>query len=91
MWNRFDELIDDFTIPTLHCVSVLGPHLSFYTYLQDKKNLHPPLILHDPNQVNDWAPAEQRDTELMSDDRVQRLTAVANHVQDMVNVHLRQG
>lgn len=90
MRNRFDKLIDDLAIPTLHGISALGPHLSFYIYSKEDNNIHPPLILRDLNQVNDRAPAKRWDTELMSDDGVQRLTAVANHVKEMVNEHLRQ-
>jgi hypothetical protein len=90
MRNRFDELIDDLTIPTLHGISALGPHLSFYTYSKEENNVLPPLILRDTNQVNDRAPAARWDTELMSDDGVQRLTAVANHVKQMVVDHLQQ-
>ena len=88
MRNKFDELFDDLAIPILHGISALGPHLSFYAYSKDENNIHPLLIL----QVNDRAPAERWDTdsELMSDDGVQRLTAVANHVKEMVNNHLRQ-
>ena len=90
MRNGFDELIDDLAIPTLHGISALGPHLSFYAYSKDENNIHPPLILRDPNQVNDRAPAERWDTELISNDGVRRLTAVANHVKEMVDDHLRQ-
>ena len=89
MRNRFDELFDDLAIPILHGINALGPHLSFYAYSKDENNIHPLLIIRDPNQVNDRAPAERWDTELMSDDGVQRLTAVANH-KEMVNNHLRQ-
>ena len=90
MRNRFDELIDDLTIPTLHGISALGPHLSFYTYSKEENNVLPPLILRDTNQVNDRAPAARWDTELMSDDGVQRLTAAVNHVKQMVVDHLQQ-
>lgn len=89
MRNSFNELIDDLDIPTLHGISALGPHLSFYAYSKDENSIHPPLILHDPNQVNERAPAERWDTELMSDVGVRRLTAVANHVKEMVNDYLR--
>ena len=90
MRSRFGELIDDVAIPTLHGISALGPHLSFYTYSKDENNIHPPLILRDPNQVNDCAPAIRWDTGLLSDDDVRRLTAVANDVKEMVNDHLSQ-
>jgi hypothetical protein len=90
MRNRFDELIDDLTIPTLHGISALSPHLSFYTYSKEENNVLLPLILQDTNQVNDRAPAARWDTELMSDDGVQRLTAAVNHVKQMVVDHLQQ-
>jgi hypothetical protein len=90
MRNRFEELIDDLAIPTLHGISALGPHLSFYTYSKDKNNVLPPLILRDTNQVNDRAPAARWDMELMSEDGVRKLTAVSNHVKEMVNDHLRE-
>jgi hypothetical protein len=59
----------------------------FYTYSKDKNNILPPLIFCDPNQVDDCAPAACWDTELMSEDGVRKLTAVANHVKEMVNNH----
>ena len=89
MRNMFDELIDDLAIPTLHGISALGPHLSFYAYSKEENSIHPTLILCDPDQVNDRAPAERWDTELMSEIAVQRLNAIANHVKEMVNDHLR--
>ena len=89
MRNTFDELIDDLAIPTLHGISALGPHLSFYAYSKEENTIHPTLILCDPDQDNDRAPAERWDTELMSENAVQRLNAVANHVKEMVNDHLR--
>jgi hypothetical protein len=66
MQNRFDELTLS-TIPILHGISALGPHLSFYTYSKEENNVFPPLILQDTNQVNDCAPAVHWDMALMSD------------------------
>jgi hypothetical protein len=82
MRNRFDELIEDLTIPNLHGISALGPHLSFYTYSKEENNILSPLILRDPNRVD--APAARGDTELMS------AYGVANRVKQMVVDHLRQ-
>ena len=39
MRNRFDKLIDDLEIRTLHGISALGPHLSFYTYSKDEQHI----------------------------------------------------
>lgn len=90
MRNQFEELIDGLAIPTLHGISLLGPHLSFYVYSKVENTLHPPLIPRDQKYVNDRAPAKQWDTELLSDEGVQRLTLVADHVKEMVNKHLRE-
>jgi hypothetical protein len=90
MRMRFDELIDDLSIPILHGVSVLGPHLAFYVYLKSDNRLDLLHIPRDPVYVNDRAPAKQWNVEVTSEEGIRRLTAVADHVKFMVNKHLRQ-
>jgi predicted metal-dependent TIM-barrel fold hydrolase len=42
--------------------------------------LNPPVILHHPTQSNNHAPASRLDIDLMSEEGVQKLTAVVDHV-----------
>lgn len=90
MRARFLEFADALKIPTLHGISVVGPHLAFYAYSKAEDVTLPLPIDKHPHHVGDSAPAKQWDTELMSDEGVQRLTAVANQVKEMVNTHLKQ-
>lgn len=90
MRKRFTELIECLAIPSLHGISMLGPHLSFYTYSKSDNKLHPPCIPSDPVYVNDVAPAQRWNTEVMSEEGIRRFTEVADHVKLMVDQNLRQ-
>ena len=53
MQSRFRDIGPILTIPTLHSVSALGPHLCFYSYLQDTRQILPVLVPADPDYVDD--------------------------------------
>ena len=84
MRKRFTNLAPLVDLPVMHGVSALGPRLCFYSYTRDNDILVPPRIPPDPERVDDVAPAERWNYDVLSDEGVARLTQVANEVKAMV-------
>jgi len=83
MRDRVRELIPDLQIPTLHGVSALGVRLAFYEYSHATRVLQPPLILRDPELVNDTAPKARWNVDLLSEEGHMRLYQLAAEVKAM--------
>ena len=85
MRDRVREFIEELQIPRLHGVSAIGVRVAFYEYDAATKILDPPLILRDPICVNDTAPAERWNTDVLSEYGFQLMVQVAAHVKEMAH------
>jgi hypothetical protein len=83
MRDRVRELIGALQIPKLHGVSALGTRLAFYQYDAATRTLEPAAILRDPIRVNDTAPQERWDVNLLEDAGVLRLELLVANIKAM--------
>lgn len=83
MRDRFDHLIDSLSIPFLYGLSVMGSRYAVYKYEKDSRRLTPTAIPRDPEFVNDVAPAERWEHELMEPEGEQAFRTIVQHVKSM--------
>jgi hypothetical protein len=80
--RRIIDLAERCPLRTLHAVSALGTKLSFYSL--DLKNraagIDPPRIDRDPVLVNDYAPAERWNCDILEASGEEKLLAVINEI-----------
>jgi hypothetical protein len=80
--RRIIDLAENCPLGTLHVVSALGTKLCFYSL--DVKNrasrINPPRIDRDPDTVNDYAPAERWDRDVLEASGEDKLLAVINEI-----------
>lgn len=87
MRTRFFELVDVVDLPVIHGVSAIGTRLCLYSYQRDNNALTPPRVPPDAVFMNDIALAARWDTDLLSEEGVERLTEIAAAVKTMVAQH----
>ncbi|KIJ55181.1 hypothetical protein M422DRAFT_199271 [Sphaerobolus stellatus SS14] len=84
MRTHFFHLADDVQLPVLHGISALGTRLCIYSYQSNDGALSPIRIDANPLLMNDVAPAEWWNIDLLSDEGVVKLTEVVNDVKATV-------
>ncbi|KAF8513256.1 hypothetical protein BU17DRAFT_53405 [Hysterangium stoloniferum] len=81
MRQRFLEFLDEPIIPVLYGISAMGPVLSVYRY--DDTGLTPTRIPRDFRFVNDVAPMERWNYNVLEDAGEQRLRALVHEIKNM--------
>ena len=80
--HHFTEFLDDPAIPVLYGISAMGPVLSIYKY-DTVTGLMPPQIPRDPIFVNDVAPKERWDCNILEDAGEQQLRGIVEKIKAM--------
>ena len=83
MRERFEALADQLVIPTLYSISALGTRLCVYTYDKETAVLQPERIDEDPKRVNDRAPANRWNMDVMTSVGAERIRELVAHVKAM--------
>ena len=81
---RFRDLVSgSLPIPRLYGISAMGTCFSVYEYTKESRVLSPPLIAPDPNIVNDVAPEERWNYELLEATGEEKFRAIVADVKAM--------
>jgi hypothetical protein len=83
MRERFEALADQLIIPTLYGISALGTRLCVYTYDKETAVLQPERIGEDTKRVNDRAPANRWNMDVMTSAGEERIRELVAHVKAM--------
>ncbi|KAF8529671.1 hypothetical protein BU17DRAFT_36489 [Hysterangium stoloniferum] len=83
MRQRFKDLRDEVSTPTLYGISALGTKLCVYTYKSQSRIVIPPEIKDDPVVLNDTAPANRWDLDVMEFEGEQRIREIVGHIKIM--------
>lgn len=76
---RLRQLFDQ-GLTELHGISALGTRLCFYCLDKTTKSLTPPPIPRNDAYVNDTAPADRWDADILTDDGYNRFMYIVEHV-----------
>lgn len=83
MRDRFTSLLPDISTNILHGISALGNRLSHY-YLESQNNkLTPSLIAKDLTFINDTAPAERWNIDILNDEGYIKFKEIVDDVKQM--------
>jgi hypothetical protein len=83
MRDRFTRFIDHLKIPTLYGISAMGTKFAVYKYEKSTQRLTPPAIPRHHEIVNDVAPADRWQYELLDEDGEQAFREVVEEVKSM--------
>lgn len=83
MRQRYDALVEEINTPILYGVSALGTKISVYTYESQTKMLTPLKIEKDLRVVNDRAPADRWNLDVLTHEGEQRIRQLVEHVKAM--------
>lgn len=70
-------------IPTLYGASAFGPVLCIYEFTTATRRITPPRILPERDIINDTAPEDQWEFDIMKEEGEARLRAVVTHIKAM--------
>lgn len=83
MRERFRDLRPSVDTPRLPAISAFGTRLAFYEYTTATNAVTPPAIAADPIYLNDLAPAERWDCDLLQPEGTARMLQVVDDVKAM--------
>jgi len=83
MRNRFRDLRANLVTPHLPAISAFGTRVAFYEYIAATNAVTPPAIAADPIFLNDVAPADRWNYDLLEADGIARMRQVAQDVRAM--------
>ena len=84
--RQFRELVGGgIAIPRLYGVSAMGTRLSIYEYTKATNTLFPPAITFDRNALNDVAPKERWNYDLLDADGEEKFKAMVADIKAMAN------
>ncbi|KAG2005563.1 hypothetical protein CC2G_001958 [Coprinopsis cinerea AmutBmut pab1-1] len=82
MRDRYRALKDGLITQSLPGVSAFGTRMAFYHYDRDTNRVEPPPILRDPEILNDVAPKDRWDADLLTQDGAERFRQVVERARD---------
>jgi hypothetical protein len=80
MRDRFRDLRHSLVTPRLPGISAFGTHIAFYEYVAATNTLTPPTIAPHPIFLNDVAPADRWNYDLLEANGIDRMRQVAQDV-----------
>ncbi|KAI0300334.1 hypothetical protein BC826DRAFT_950059 [Russula brevipes] len=83
MRDRFRDLRANLVTPRLPAISAFGTRVAFYEYIAATNAVTPPAIAADPIFLNDVAPADRWNYDLLEADGIARMRQVAQDVRAM--------
>jgi len=89
MRSRLRQLFDQ-SLTELHGISALGTRLCFYCLDKAAESVTPPPIHRGAAYVNDTAPADRWDADILTDDGYNRFMDVVEHVRALAAVEAHE-
>ena len=83
MRDRFRDLRPNIVTPRLPAISAFGTRVAFYEYIPATRGVTPPAIAADPMFLEDIAPADRWNYDLLEADGIARMRQVAQDVRAM--------
>jgi hypothetical protein len=83
MRERFESFTQELSIPKLYGISALGTKICLYKYEVDAQVLFPERIERDPELINDTAPIDRWDFNVLEEDGERRLRELVSEIKQM--------